>query len=116
MKLEWLNFNNERILFADFSNLVPSDMINLQDKLFTEVQNSNGKVKILSNYAETSISAKFVEVSTDWAKKTKSKTDRYAVFGLNAPKRIMLNSFNAVTNMGIKAFESREEALAYLVE
>lgn len=115
MKLEWINHHNRKILFADFSGLLAPDMIELVDLLFKEVERTPGNVTILSNYSNTSIGPKFVDVSTTWARKLKSKTDRYAVYGLNAPKRIMLNGFNSVTNMGIKAYETKDEALQYLV-
>jgi hypothetical protein len=114
MKTEWITSSNKRILFADFSGLLAPDMINLTNRLFQEVEKSPNKVTILSNYHNTNISARFVEVNTEWVKKLKVKTDRYAVYGLNTPKRIMLNAFNSVTKMGIKAFETREEALEYL--
>jgi hypothetical protein len=116
MKVDWMICNNKKILYADFSGLLAPQMVDLANHLFAEVEKSPGKVTILSNYQNTSISTKFVEVSTDWAKKLRPKTDRYAVYGLNAPKRIMLNAFNSVTSMGIKAFETRDEALQYLTQ
>jgi hypothetical protein len=43
------------------------------------------------------------------------KIEKQAIVGLNAPKKIILKGFNLVLNRNFKAFDTREEALAYLV-
>ncbi|MCU0432081.1 MAG: hypothetical protein MUC87_01350 [Bacteroidia bacterium] len=116
MKTSWITHKGYRIYFVDFSGLNPKEMIALLDQSFAEIEKEPGQVRMLGNYANTSISPRFIDKYADWGKKLKTKTELSAVFGLNFAKRVMLNTFNAANGMNIKAFETKEEALEHLTK
>ncbi len=116
MKAEWITHNGQKIYFVDFSKLELEEMIKLLNLSIDEVKKVNGKVKMISNYGDTTIGKKFIDAYANWAKTLKVKVDKSAVYVLNFGKRVMLKTFNSVHNLKIQPFETKEEALDYLTK
>ena len=71
---------------------------------------------LLNNVTDAFISREVVSALKEVAKRGKPVIKKSAVMGVSLSKRIFLNLINRFSNMEMKAFATKEEAVEWLVE
>ena len=69
------------------------------------------------NFLNTTLTTEFMHMAHKYGKLTNKNIERMAVIGLTSEVRaILLSTYNMVTRSKMKVFNTKEEALEYLVE
>lgn len=119
MPVRIVTHNHKRIIIFDLSGLKKTD--DLLDALeeFKKVvlQSKNlGKIAILTDVTDASLSTEFMEKSKGYAQKYFNDiVYKRAIIGVTGVKKVLLMGYNSVVdNDTVKPFDSKREALDYL--
>jgi hypothetical protein len=116
-RISWINKNGKKILIANYSGL-NNDQIKDVILELVEVYKTQPLKSILSI---TDLTNTYLTKSTfEMFKEMDAKTNQYdlkaSVVGLNKAKKILLNLLNMFNKSEVKGFDSREEAIEWLVK
>ena len=116
-KVEWIEHKGKRILYTVHSGSIEDDMIEslrLSDKMIDE---ENAKdLLLLADYTDSFGTQKYMSAVRDFGKRRASITKKTAVLGITGPKKVLLMGYSALTGGNIQPFNTKEEALDWLVE
>jgi hypothetical protein len=110
-------YKSKEILIIDVSDLKEDDMIDLlkryRDKIISE---KKARLILVIFNDKSYVTPKFMEaVYTYRIDEFQSLLIKQAVIGLNQPKMMILKGFNLFLNRNMTPFNTRDEALEYLV-
>ncbi len=109
--------NNKEILVVDFSNCKEEQMIKIVSEVRSLLIAENKKQLILSIFNEKSyLTPKFMRHFEKDKREAILFIEDQAVIGFNHPKMMILKAYNFFFNRDIKAFNSQEEAIRYLLD
>lgn len=118
MAAKWIEHDGKQILFIDFigCNSEQKMIANLEKTV--EMYNSTpGKVLSLWDFTDSYISFGFIAKAKELAPIVfNHKRKKSAVYGLTPVKKVILNGYNKYAQEGLKPFDTKEEALDYLME
>jgi hypothetical protein len=118
MKSHWIRHKNLDVLYQDFTGC-RSDLAALErevrevDALIT--RQPRGSVIALADLTDTVASAGAVQLFKGSATQTKPFIERQALIGVQGMKRYAAQTVALFAGQPMKVFESREEALDWLV-
>ena len=119
MPVTWIEYKNKKILFSDYRGCHNSDeMISTLNDELNILENLKEKTLILADYTDSYGSTPYIEylnkVGNDIIKKKNLKT---ATLGITGFKEAFFKSYVFFTNQkNVKAFNSKEEALKWLIK
>jgi hypothetical protein len=116
-RVHWITKNGKKILIMDYVGLKIEQIKEVIGNCYKAYENQQPK----SVLSITDLTNTFLTKSVfDAFKEMDAKTNKYdlktAVVGLNIAKRVLLNLINKFNKSEIKGFNSREEAIAWLIK
>jgi hypothetical protein len=118
MSISFIQHKGTKILYVDYSHCnTAQETINHLYKVRDYFKNSNEKFIVLNDFSTAPVSNEFMDLAKVCAREVfDEKTIKSACIGITGIKKILLGAFNLVAKYKIAAFNSKEEALNYLVE
>ena len=106
----------KEIILSDFSTCKNDmEMIALIDEIGKLYDRVTGTTLALLDLRGANLSIEFLRQAQTFGKSVASKREKSAILGVVGLKRFFLNTYNAFTNGDMKPFNTKEEALAYLI-
>ena len=116
MRVNWIIFNGKKILYSDYRNLKPDEMLKQLDEETKIILNSPGNVLYLGNFENTTITSEFMTKGKQVGKSTKHLVDKSAFVGITGLKSMLQNAFSMFTGIQAKAFSNENDAKDYLIK
>lgn len=118
MPCTWITHNGKNILYSDFSNMKPGDMVVMLDTVDKMFPEKGPGVRHLMNMENALTSPEFMEKSKTMGKRYMPIGYKDAFVGINALKSVLLKGFLLFTGGASKAkvFNTIEEAKDWLSE
>jgi len=108
--------NGVKIVLVDYSSLREDEVIELVSKLLELVLSGNERVHILSVYNEKNfITPRLMRHIEKVTKQSVHLIDKMAIVGLTPTKKVILKGYNLIFRKDFKAFDTQEDAIAYLI-
>ncbi len=116
MAVEKITYKGKEVVILDYKGAKTNDDMLYNLKAHGDyLESQPGKMLILDDLSGTYISREFLAKAKALGKELESKRAKGAMLGIEGIKKILLKSYVVFTKANIKPFESREEALEYLV-
>ena len=116
MPYSFINYKGKKILFVDYTACKSIDeMIKLLDDIRLLYEKSNEMFLALNDFTGTYGSNEFMSKANKHKELFDRKTNKTAVLGITGIKRILLNGYNVFVKKKQVPFETKEEALEYLI-
>ena len=116
-RIKWIEHKGKQILFTDFSDLKGEECIN-KTKEFEDFVVNHGKHELLVyvDARNSDLDDIGFEIGRKVAKMVKPYIKKEAVIGVTKGRETLLTLINVFSDIGIKPFDSMEEAIDWLVE
>lgn len=117
MPVSTINHQGKTILYIDYTPYKNKDeMIANLHKVADYYKKAILPVSSLTDVTGAYLSNEFIDEMKSLTREVfQEKSNKAAVIGITGIKKILLDAFNMITkNGGIKAFNTKEEALSYL--
>jgi hypothetical protein len=116
MSVSWKDYNGKKILYIDYRGMNEEEGIKNVEHQADIMRHLNEKVLVLADYTGTFATLNFMNRLKKLGKEVlEPKTEKGALIGVVGIKKMLLNTYNLFTGGNLKAFNSEEEALKYLV-
>ena len=115
-RLKWITYKEKEILIQDYTGLQGDDIARIMPAMTDQIIKS-GKNDILNivdirdsfgNKAAVNAFIKYSKIIRHLLKKT-------AALGVTGVKKVLLNTINKVSSVGVKTFSSDQEAKEWLI-
>lgn len=118
MSNSFIHYKGKKILYSDYSNCkTAQETIEVLEQTRKIYLASDEMYLALNNFSHAPSNTEYVELAKKYGKELFDKRNiREACFGLSGVKNILLWAYNLVVKDKIVAFETKEEALEYLVK
>ena len=117
MSLTYLTHKGKRVLFIDYTQCKnTNEMLKVLDLVRQEYEKSIGPFLALNDFTGTYGSSDFLNAAQKHKDLFDAKTSKTAVLGIVGIKKILLNGYNAFVKKKQMPFDTKEEALDYLVK
>lgn len=117
MPLSWIEHQEQRILYVDYRGLSGADLIQTLEAAYQTVTQAPGKTLVLDDFTGAALDAAFMTRAKELGQpKGERKSGRTAAIGVGGLKPILLQGYNRTTEAGIMPFDTKEEALDWLVQ
>ena len=110
-------FEGKSIFFVDYSQCADKwQMIQLLEDSAAYYRQSPVRLLSLSDFSDVRGSSEFMNVAKRLNKEViDDKTEKGAVLGVNGLKKVLLQGYNLIAKNKLVPFETKEEAMRYLV-
>lgn len=117
MSAEIIGFKGKKVLFADYTTCKTKEAMIANVREVAEVmQMHSDRMLVLADFNGTFASPEFMsEMKRLTEEVFKDKSEKVAAIGITGIKKILLNAMLPLYDRNIKVFDTREEALNYLV-
>jgi hypothetical protein len=118
MSVSFIQYKGKKILYTDFSNCkTAQETIDILEQTRKVYLTSDEMYLALNNFSNAPSNTEFIELAKKYAVEIFDKRNiREACFGLSGVKNILLWAYNLVVKDKIISFETKEQALEYLVK
>ena len=118
MSVSFIYYKGKKILYADYSNCKTApETIEVLEQTRKAYLHSNEKFLALNNFTNAPSNTEYMELAKKYAKECfDARNIKEACFGIVGIKSILLTAYNLVVKNKILNFNSKEEALEYLVK
>jgi hypothetical protein len=118
MSNSFIQYKGKKILYSDYSNCkTPQETIELLEQTRKLYLSTNENYLALNNFSNAPSNTEYVELAKKYGKELFDKRNiKEACFGLTPIKKILLSAYNLVVKDKIISFDTKEEALEYLVK
>lgn len=118
MGVSFIYHKGKKIIYSDYSECkTQEETIELLEQTRRMYLSSNEKFLALNNFTGAPANNEFMEMAKKYAKEVFDERNlREACFGLTSIKKILLIAYNLVAKDKIVAFDTKEQALDYLVK
>ena len=117
MSLSYLTHKGKRILFVDYTNCkTVEEMVKVLDDVRKEYEKSPGNILAINDFTGTFGSSDYLNAAKKHQKLFDEKTLKSAVLGITGIKKILLNGYNAFVSKKQVPFDTKTDALEYLVK
>lgn len=119
MKSKWMEYNNKKILYQDFSNnfyneqAVKKELEEVQAIVLSQPVDS---VLVLSNFSNTEISTNLMPILNESSKVTSPHVKKTAVLGVTGIKRTLGDLLSKITGQQLMYFTSEADAKEWLTK
>jgi hypothetical protein len=116
-RLEKIVEGDKQIFIVDYSDCKETEMIDLQLDLKNQVLNLNKPVMVLAIFNDKSyVTPKFMRAAEDATRDTLHLLEKQVMVGLSDTKKMILKGYNFLFGKNIKAFDTREAAIEFLLD
>lgn len=117
MPISHINHKGKDILFADYSECKNKDeMVSLIHDVAKEAKSTIGKVLFLYDFSGVKGSPEFNAASKQLSKEVfDHKIEKGALLGIDGLKKVFVSGYNLVAKVKFNPFDTKEEAIDYLV-
>lgn len=117
-RVKWIEYKGVKILDIDFSNIREyNEFLQVLNKVTDMIQNSEKKVRHLSDFTNTYASSDIFEAIKRAGKSHGHLTEKRAAIGLKGVKVTLFNAFNYLrTNKEFGFFKTKIKALEFLIK
>jgi len=118
MSYTFINYKNKKILYIDYTHCkTAQETIDVIEEVRKEYLSTTERYIALSNFTDAPVNNEYM----DWVRKyTKElfdeRTQKRACIGITGMKKILLATFNLISKNKMVPFDTKEEALEYLVK
>ena len=118
MSISYLHHKGKKIMFIDYSQCkTPKDMLALLDLVKQEYEKTTESYLAINDFTNTYGSEEFLSKAKELGPKVFDKrTIKSAVLGVTGIKKILLQAYNVVVKNKQVPFNTKAEALEYLVK
>ena len=117
MGFSYITHKGKKVLFVDYTKCkTPEEMIVLLEKAKDEYENSSVKILGLSDFTGTFGTDAFMKRAKKLGPYFDQKTDKSATIGIVGIKKILLQAYNRFIKIKNIPFNTKQEALDYLVK
>ncbi len=118
MGLSYINHKGKKIMYVDYTHCKnPKEMIEVLNEVRREYERTTETFVAIADFRGNFGSSEFMKEANKLGKDILDKrTLKTAVLGVTGIKKILLNAYNAIVSNKLVAFDTREEALEYLVK
>jgi hypothetical protein len=114
-RIKKMSYKGKEIIYVNYNGLNEQQMISLMDKHKSLILNENRSCLFLADFSNARATPGYLKEADSFIKSTRNLVKRGAFIGVDAMKRIILNSVIKLYKVNYKAFETREKALEALV-
>jgi hypothetical protein len=118
MSVSYINYKGKKVLFADYTKCKNTqDMLIVLEETKKEFEKSNQMILIIDDFTGNTGSIEFMQRAKQLGKEIfDNRTSKAACLGITGIKKILLNGYNTIVKNKLVPFETKEEALEYLVK
>jgi hypothetical protein len=118
MSLSYINYKGKKILIIDYSKCrTTQDTLNVLEMVKNEYLNSSEKFLALNDFSNAPSNNEYMDKARQYAKEIlDEKTLRNSCIGITGIKKILLSAYNLTVKNKLMPFDTKEEALEYLVK
>ncbi|MFN8414053.1 MAG: hypothetical protein U0Z26_16855 [Anaerolineales bacterium] len=119
MKSRWIEYNDKKIFYQDFSNLfynvqaVKNELAAVEEIVLNEPENS---VLVISDFTNTEVSGEILPIMNQSSRNTKSHVRKVAVLGITGIRRTFGDLLSRLTGQSLMYFSNENEAKHWLVQ
>ena len=116
MSHEIITYKGKEILYANYSACKTNEeALLVLEKSFEKLRSSPIKMRVLVNVENAVGTREFQKKAKELSKATEGKVLKRAVLGISGMKKVLLMGFNNFTKTKAHPFDTKEEALEFLV-
>lgn len=115
-RLGWIEHGDERVLMVDYSGMASHDIVAFASEVgsvYAGLPESGARVLVITSGATADAQA--LDALKAAVMRLKGKEVRAACIGVRGLQRLLLNALNLFTSVQFVPFDTREEALDWLV-
>ena len=118
MSLSYINYKGKKILFVDYTKCKTiHDTIQVLESVRNEYLKSSENILAINDFADVAVNNEYMELAKKYAKEIfDAKTIRNSCIGIVGIKKILLSAYNLTVKNKLMPFDTKEEALEYLVK
>lgn len=116
MKVQWVSHKGKKILFTDYEGTkTQEEMIVILNESIQIAKKTPGTILGLVNIRDSAVGPDYMKEAKEQGKALAHKREKSAIIGVTGLKGMLLKGFNLFTGSTLKSFNTKEEALDYLV-
>lgn len=118
MSISFIQHRGKKILYCDYSECKSAqDSVKFLEEVKKFYMANNEKFLCLNNFTAVPSSNEFMDLAKKYGKEVfDSQNLKEACIGLSGIQKIMLSAYNLIVKQKIFSFNTKEEALEYLVK
>lgn len=117
MPVSVIHHQGKEILHVDYSGLTKKeDMMATLKEVVDFYEKSPGNILAFIDMTDAAGNSEWMKESKKYGKQVGDKSMKSAIIGITGIKKVLLMGYNAVVNGRLKPFNTKEEALNYLVK
>ena len=110
-----IQYNSKEIICVDYSGCKEAELIYLTQQHRDLVLSENNPSLFMANYENTYGTPDYMKAAKDFTMATNHLISKGAFLGITGAKVYLLKGVTFFLNVNFKTFNSKEEALAFLV-
>jgi hypothetical protein len=114
--VSYLQVSGKEVLFIDYAGCKTKQMLLLFDQAKLEILAKGVPCSILTDLSDTYITPDFLRHAEKEMVEVNHLIIKNAFIGMSGPKRMILKGFNLLMKKEFVAFDTREQALDYLLK
>ncbi|MCJ7771920.1 MAG: hypothetical protein MUP22_02180 [Desulfobacterales bacterium] len=115
-RISWIDYKGKKILFTDYSNATPDEMITtVKESVSVSATQEKKSLLQIVDVTDVKYDRNSWQIMRQGAKDAEPYSKASAVLGVDAAKKFFLTVAKMVSKRNIKAFDSVEEAKDWLV-
>jgi len=117
MSLSYINYKGKKVLYVDYRQCkTTQEMLNVLEESKKLYESCSDSFLTINDFTGTTGSSEFMQKVKQYGKSTfDGRTTKSAILGISGIKKILLNGYNSLVKRKIVPFDTKEEALEYLV-
>jgi len=118
MGVSFIQHKGKKILLVDYTRCnTVQDTINVLEEVRRVYLNSNESYYSLNDFTNAPSNNEYMELAKKYGKELfDARTIKNAAVGINGIKKILLSAYNLTVKNKLIPFDTREEALEYIVK
>lgn len=118
MSLSYINYKGKKILFIDYSKCkTVQDTLTVLEMVRNEYLKSSENFLALNDFTDAPSNNEYMDRAKQYAKEIfDEKTIKNSCIGITGIKKILLSAYNLIVKNKLMPFDTKEEALEYLVK
>lgn len=114
-RIQWINHKEKRILYLDFSNMVPEQAIQmLSEVAIVEKKEPLGSILGLNNFENLHFNVSIINAFNKDIKENSARYKATANLGVVGLVKVMFDTASKLTKQEMKCFSRKEGALDWL--
>ncbi|MBN1926108.1 MAG: hypothetical protein JW798_09750 [Prolixibacteraceae bacterium] len=118
MSYSFIHYKGKKILYVDYTKCTTvKDTIDIINAVRDEYLRTTENYLSLNNFTNVTVNNEYMEVVKKYGKEIfDARTTRNAAIGITGIKKVLLGAYNLIVKNKLIAFDTKEEALEYLVK